>query len=470
MEQPAFNKKQEQVFDQLKTFVNGNTNDTFILNGYAGTGKTYLIQHFARYLKENNILFSLLATTGRAAAVLRGKTNLDVRTVHGELYFFSKVDGDHEELSEAASPDDFGQMKLVFEPRPPDSSTRIYIIDEASMLGSEIGPDTSFASFGSGMLLPDLLGAIGKNKIIFVGDPCQLPPIAQKTSPALSQKWLTDFRRKVEVGTLDTIMRTSHDNDILTIAASVRKQIGKPKSASWTKLQALNRNNCSIYDHANSLFLEYFSRFLQYGPDDCIAISRSNNSCNKINKSIRSRLFPDSTSVIHIGEILIISQNNHLVPLTNGDFVKIIKIGDTHNLATLTFADVRVKQLTTDKEFSIKLALDPLLHKSPNLRADQQRNLMISFSKRMRQKGIKPNSEAYHESMKSDPFLNSLRASYGYAVTCHKAQGGEWDNVYLFLDKGMYGSMDNDQLLRWWYTAITRTKKQLHLHLEWWIN
>ena len=469
MDKPLFNKKQQEVFDHLKAFVNGKSHDTFILNGYAGTGKTYLIQHFGAYLKSNKILFSLLATTGRAAAVLRGKTDLEVQTVHGELYFFSKVDGDHEDLDEKASPDDFGQMKLVFEPRKPDDFVKVYIVDEASMLGSEVGPDTSFASFGSGKLLPDLLEAIGNNKIIFVGDPCQLPPIAQDNSPALNENWLVEHGRKVQVGTLDIIMRTQHDNDILSLAASVRNQIGKPKIAAWTKLQALNRNNCSIYSHANTLFLEYFARFLQYGPADSIAICRSNSSCNKVNKSIRNRLYPNSKQMVNIGEILMVTQNNYLIPLTNGDFVEVLEIADIHSQSTLRFADVRVKQLFTAKEFSIKLALDPFLHHSPNLSADQQRSLMIDFSKRMRQKNIKPNSEAYLETMKVDPFLNSLRASYGYAVTCHKAQGGEWGDVYLFLDKGMYGIMSNDELLRWWYTAITRTKRQLHLSLDWWI-
>ncbi len=464
------NTKQKVIFNQLKTFIKNDTFDTFILNGYAGTGKTFLIQQFAKWLKEQKIKFSLLATTGRAAAVLRGKTALDTNTVHGELYRFSKIDGDHENIPDDAPATAFGQMKLIFEPRLQESEGKIYIVDEASMLGSELGPDTSFASFGSGLLLPDLLHAIGSNKIIFVGDPCQLPPIGQTLSPALNETWLLNANKKVTTGTLDIIMRTDIGNDILLIASDVRQAVGKPKMDNWTKLPAKKRNNCTLFQDSNTLFLEYFSRLLQFGARDCIAIARSHSICNKINQSIRLRLYPNSREILNVGEILMVSQNNYLVPLTNGDFVKVMEVGEVTIKEQLRFANVRVANMETEKEYQIKLALDPFASLSPNLNNDQQRNLMIDFSRRMRKKNIGPKSDAYQEAMRKDPFLNSLRATYGYAVTCHKAQGGEWNNVFLFLDKGMYGPMNNDELLRWWYTAITRSKQQLHLHEDWWLK
>ena len=463
------NNKQQEVFDQLTAFVKTDQHDTFILNGYAGTGKTFLIQEFAKYLKEQKIKYSLLATTGRAASVLKGKTTLDTNTVHGELYRFSKVDGDDENIPDDAPAAAYGQMKLIFEPRLQEEKGKIYIVDEASMLGSELGPDTSFASFGSGLLLPDLLTAIRDNKIIFVGDPCQLPPICQTLSPALDKQWLIDAGRKVTAGTLDQIMRTQQGNDILTIATDIRHAVGKPKTSNWTKLPARNRNNCTLFADTNTLFLEYFSRFLQYGSTDSIAIARSNSLCNKINKNIRYKLYPGSTQIVNVGEILMVTQNNYLVPLTNGDFVKVMEIGEILPKDQLRFADVRVAHMETGSEHKVKLALDPFANFAPNLTPDQQRSLMIDFSRRMRKKSIGPKSDAYQESMRKDPYLNSLRATYGYAVTCHKAQGGEWDNVYLFLDKSMYGAMNNDEMLRWWYTAITRTRRQLHLHDDWWL-
>lgn len=465
-----FNDKQQQVFNQLKAFVRDKTVNTFILNGYAGTGKTFLIQYFARYLKQKKMKFSLLATTGRAAAVLRGKTELPTSTVHGALYSFSKVDGDDENIPDDAPADAFGQMRLIFEPNKKLEDNCVYIVDEASMLASEASNETSFAVFGTGDLLPDLLHAIGNNKIIFVGDSCQLPPIKQEVSPALDAQWLNNFGRVTVTATLNEIMRTKADNDILDIAAEVRQSIGTVYPSKWIKLPAQNKNNCTIFPDGNTLFLEYFARFLQYGPKETIAIAHSNSVCNHLNKYFRLRLFPGNNNLIEPGEIMMVTQNNHLVPLTNGDFVKVIQLGEVSSIANLNFRNVRVAHLDTEKEYELKLALDPFASFAGNLTTDQQRNLMIDFSRRMRRKGIKPKSEKYFEAMRIDSYLNSLRATYGYVVTCHKAQGGEWKDVFLFLDKRMYGYMSADQMRRWWYTAITRAKEGLYLHKEWWIS
>ncbi|MBW7840732.1 MAG: AAA family ATPase [Chitinophagaceae bacterium] len=464
-----FNDKQQQVFNQLKAFVKDKTIDTFILNGYAGTGKTFLIQFFAKYLKQKKMKFALLATTGRAAAVLRGKTELPTSTVHGALYSFSKVDGDDEDIPDDAPADAFGQMRLIFEPNKKLEDNCVYIVDEASMLASESNNESSFAVFGSGSLLPDLLHAIGKNKIIFVGDPCQLPPVNQIVSPALDQNWLNHFGRITVTATLDQIMRTNPDNDILMVAAEVRDAIGTVPVSKWIKLPAKNRNHCTVLPDGNTIFLEYFARFLQYGPKDSIAIAHSNAACNHLNKYFRKRLYRDSDQLVEDGEILMVTQNNHIVPLTNGDFVKVIHRGEISARANLRFQDVRIRHIDTDKEYQIKLALDPFGNFAANLTVDQQRNLMIDFSRRMRRKGIKPKSDAYHEAMRKDSYLNSLRATYGYVVTCHKAQGGEWNEVFLFLDKKMYGYLNPDGMRRWWYTAVTRTKEHLYLHDDWWI-
>lgn len=466
----AFNPKQQQTFDRLKAFVKDKNINTFILNGYAGTGKTFLIQQFAKYLEKKKIKFRLLATTGRAAAVLRGKTGLTTSTVHGALYAFVKVDGDDDDLPDDAPVDAFGQMRLIFAPNTKLEENCVYIVDEASMLASQSFGDSSFAVFGSGSLLPDLLTAIGNNKIIFVGDPCQLPPIGQNICPALDEAWLNKFGRITVTGTLDEIMRTEKDNDILQIAEQIRNKIGSTPSSRWIKMPALNKNNCSVLPDANTVFLEYYARFLQYGPKECIAIAHSNKACNHLNEFFRKRLYPNNRQLIEVGEILMVTQNNYLIPLTNGDFVKVLKLGGVSTRINLRFQNIRIAHLETEKEFEIKIALDPFANYSANLTTDQQRNLMIDFSRKMRRKGIRPKSDEYKDTMRKDAYLNSLRATYGYVVTCHKAQGGEWKGVFLFLDKAMYGYMSSDEMRRWWYTAITRTKEQLYLHNEWWIQ
>lgn len=464
------NSKQKEIFEQLKSFAKEDTYDTFILNGYAGTGKTFLVQEFAKYLQSKKKRFELLASTGRAAAVLRGKTDFSTSTVHGALYSFSKVDGDSDEIPDDAPIDEFGQMTLVFEAKKSLDTDCIYIVDEASMLASELTEGDSFANFGTGMLLPDLLDAIGKSKIIFVGDPAQLPPVFQANSPALDKDWLNDFGRKTQVGTLDEIMRTQADNDILEIAQSIRKQIGVQASSMWIKFKARNKNNCFILPDKNTVFLEYYARFLQYGPKDSIAIAPSNRLCNHLNEFVRRRLYPQARGILEIGEVLMVTQNNYLVPLTNGDFIKVEKLGNTTSKVGLDFQYIVVRHLDTDKTYNILISLEPFKSISSNLNIDQQRNLMIDFSKRMRRKGIRPNSDTYQDSMRKDPYLNSLRASYGYVVTCHKAQGGEWKDVFLFLDKSMYGYMKADAMRQWWYTAITRAKENIYLHDDFWIE
>lgn len=220
----------------------------------------------------------------------------------------------------------------------------------------------------------------------------------------------------------------------------------------------------------NSVFLKYFDQFNQHGPKETIAIAHSNKACNHLNKYFRKRLFPESNRLIEIDEVLMVTQNNHIIPLTNGDFVKVKYLGELSERAGLHFRNVRLKHVDTEKEYEIKLALDPFQNFTANLSPDQQRNLMIDFSRRMRKRGHKPKSDAYNDALRLDPYLNSLRAAYGYVVTCHKAQGGEWKDVFLFLDKGMYRFMNSDEMRRWWYTAITRTKEQLYLHFDWWVN
>lgn len=466
-----FNPKQQETFKRLKAFIDDKVIDTFILNGYAGTGKTLLIQEFAKYMESKKIKFKLMATTGRAAAVLRGKTNLDASTIHSTLYSFSKVVGDDDSIPDGASIDAYGQMVLQFEPNKTLIEECVYIVDESSMLASEVKETgTSFAKFGTGDLLPDLLGAIGKNKIIFVGDPAQLPPIDQHGSPALDKHWLTTHGRVVVQATLDEIMRTDKDNDILKVAEQVRNKIDQTLYTSTIKIPAKNRNNCIITPDNNSLFLEYYSHFLQYGSKGSIGIAASNKLCNRLNIFFRKRLFPHSDQLLNVGEILMVTQNNHIVPLVNGDLIKVIALGNISYNVNLKFQDIRVEHLVTGKEYEIKMALDPIMNSKPNLTQNQQRNLMIDFAINMKTKKIKPNTMEYNKALLNDLYLNSLRATYGYVVTCHKSQGGEWDKVFLFIESYMFNMFNPNEMLKWLYTAITRTKEHLYLSDNNWLE
>jgi hypothetical protein len=191
-----------------------------------------------------------------------------------------------------------------------------------------------------------------------------------------------------------------------------------------------------------------------------------------INKAMRRELFGDTHIPLQIGEVLLVTQNNYIIPLTNGDFVVVSELGEITIKANLKFQNIRVKSVASDKDYNILLSLDSLHSTKGNLSNNQMRELMIDFSHRMRAKNISTNTSEYKKAMLEDDYLNCLRATFGYAVTCHKAQGGEWNNVFLFLDNnknGMY-NMQPQELCKWWYTSITRARRELHLVKHWWIN
>lgn len=466
--QPTLNPEQKEAFSILQKFLEHPGPDTFVLKGYAGTGKTFLMQHLAKWLESRQQEFCLLASTGRASTVLKGKTGFKARTVHSELYQFNRVEGDSDDLPEDAPVEKYGQMRLQFLLRTPDKAKRVYIVDEASMLSSEPSGD-SVAAFGSGLLMQDFFEAVGSNKIIFVGDPCQLPPVGQAYSPALDMDWLAREKRAAIAFTLQKIERTKADNDILLLATRIRHMVNQESLPKWPKLPAKGRENVKLYPDWEMLFKGYLDKFKKIGPNGVLAIVRSNLSAQAVNRAFRVELYGSADMPVRVDDVLLINRNNYKVPLTNGDFVTVIWVGEIEIRVNLHFQKVHVKALSTNEEYELLLSLESLYGNAGQLTKEQTKSLMIDFSKRMKKRGIKQNTPGYKEEMMNDKYLNSLQASYGYAVTCHKAQGGEWDDVFLFLDKKMYG-MPFQELFRWWYTAVTRAKRELNLENNWWIE
>lgn len=463
------NASQQKVWDQIQIFLNRPGSGVFILKGYAGTGKTTLLQQLGLLLTQKQEKLAMLAPTGRAATVLRAKTGLEAKTIHSELYTFSDVDGEPTATEQVPTADQYGQMRLMFSMRIPDEAAKkLYIVDEASMISDEPGDPTSYAHFGSGHLLSDLLQAVGTNKIIFSGDPCQLPPVGSISSPALSPAWIKRQGKLCETAELVDILRQKAGSEILQLATQVRAQTQKAFFDKWEKLPARRGNQVEIMDYQFLVSL-YMYELDTNGHEQNIAICHSNGNCSSINRQFRAYKFNDENAPLQVGDVLMVTQNNHRVPLTNGDFVTISYVGQQHLHAGIAFIHVRVKAQLTGCEHETLLCKEPLFNGQPNLTSEQQRMLMINFSQRMRQSGIKPKSDAYFLALQADPYLNSLRANFGYAVTCHKGQGGEWDNVFLFLHKGMY-VMHPESLCRWWYTGITRAKQKLYLADGWWIG
>lgn len=463
------NSQQQEAFDQIKAFMEYPGQAFFILKGYAGTGKTTLLQHLAKYLEEIEQEFSLLAPTGRAAAVLSAKTGYTAKTLHSELYHFKDIDGDADPEKEKTDIDDYGQMRLLFEIRKPDeAASKVYIVDEASMIGDERNDDSSFASFGTGHLLTDFMTLVGDNKVIFAGDPCQLPPVGSLESPALMETFFKKLGKKVFSYEMTQILRQKQDSEVLKLATLIRRMTGISYKTKWVKIPARSGEWIQLagFDRMKEI---YISDLLHNGSDQTIAISLSNKNCHYINLEVRKRMYENAHQALQVGDLLMVTQNNYLIPLTNGDFVEVLEVGHEESIKGISFIHVTVQARLTGKTHETMLCLEPLNSGNSNLNLDQQRLLMIDFSQRMRYKRIRPKTEAYFAAMQKDPVLNSLRANFGYAVTCHKSQGGEWEKVYFFLNKGMY-VMDPPELTRWWYTGITRSKEKLILTQDWWIS
>jgi hypothetical protein len=462
--------QQQEAFIKINAFLLSDNHQVFMLRGYAGTGKTTLLQQLAMKLKQDRKVFELLAPTGRAAVVLRARTGLETKTIHSALYHFNDVEGEPDDRIEIPSMDAYGQMRLIFTMRMPESDEKkIFIVDEASMVGDENTDGNSYAHFGSGHLLTDLLTLVGKNKLILAGDPCQLPPIGMDTSPALDEYWFRRQGRNAESVELTQILRQKEASPILRIATRLRRLHEQPGDYRFVKLPAGESQSVSIlpYESMKSAYVEHL---LRHGHDDTIAICHSNTNVADINKVVRMKKFGQSPPSLTIDEVLMVTQNNYRVPLTNGDFVKVTHVGAAvRHDSGIRFQEVVVKAMLSGEEHQVLLCTEPLAAGQPNLRLDQQRHLMIDFSKRMRKEGLRPKTDAYFEALQKDPYLNSLRANYGYAVTCHKSQGGEWDTVFLFLNKSMY-TLGRKGVLRWWYTGVTRARVTLILADDWWID
>jgi hypothetical protein len=475
--------QQQQAFERIKLFVMNPNEQVFILKGYAGTGKTTLMQHLVKWmLTENKVKDKfqpeLCATTGRAAKVLRDKTGFPTSTVHSFIYSFKDLNQDLEQLDraiKAPSPNPkTNQLLLLFDLREPlvfgdEQKQQVIIVDECSMLSDETSGGDHSATFGTGKLLTDLMHYARNCKLIFVGDACQLPPIEQPNSPALDREYFKlHFNIHPAQFELTDIMRQQGEHSILKLSLPLRQWVANHQPGKFAHLPAKGLRNIHIHRDADTLIDEYIADVRQNGYQSSIFITRTNNFNFNISRYIRKALgFGEGLPTI--GDLLQITQNNYLVPLVNGDFVEITAIGSLKVQKNIAFMEVVVKGLHDDQHHQTLLAIPPLTRTQPNLTSDENRDLYIDFYYRMKEKGIKQRTPAFNKAMMEDPYLNSLRAAFGYAVTCNKSQGGEWPKVYLHMETKIHG-MGKPHIYQWWYTAVTRSQKELHLADDWFIT
>jgi hypothetical protein len=226
-------------------------------------------------------------------------------------------------------------------------------------------------------------------------------------------------------------------------------------------------NNVHLYRGERELISGYIQNLKEKGPSASILICQSNRQCTVLNKEIRSGL--GHAPQLQVGDMLMVVQNSYHVNLANGDQVIVDAIENTEHRAGLNFVNVTVRTLHDNKQYHTKLITDLLYNDLANLTPAEMKPLYIDFDKRMNLRNIPRNSDAYKQAMMGDPYLNGLRTKFGYAITCHKAQGGEWPHVYLFIAKSLY-AIRGESLYRWYYTALTRAQEQLHVNDDWWVE
>ena len=456
---------QQIVYQQLQDFVQSKDQEVFIFRGYAGTGKTTLIGFLLKWIETiDDIEPVLLASTGRAARILKQKTTVDAKTVHSEIYSFDVIE-EREDKKKDAWESNTGQLVLSFRLKPQTTATRkLYVIDEASMLSYKKSQSSHAAQFGSGNVLSDFLHFADKNKVIFVGDPAQLPPPVgiNPFSAALAPNYLSKtFDKKVVVGSLTEILRQKKDADILNLATKIREGFKSKQYNNWET--TMNQPGKGIFHPFNQQVL--FSRYiplLKKSLTDPIIITHSNKQAFFINQQVRKLLGNKSWFHINDGALLMVAQNSYDVELSNGDQVILKSTKFVEKRAGFTFLEVEVESINDGKKHKTYLLKEFLFTPEANLQIHDYKRLLIDFDKRARNRGLKRNSEEYKSMMLKDKFLNALRAKFGYAITCHKSQGGEWPHVFLNLSETL-DRLDGETRLRWLYTSVTRAQNNLDI-------
>lgn len=471
----ALTISQQKVFDDLCEFVKSSDERIFILKGYAGTGKTTMMHFLVDWLNNNKKNFRLIAPTGRAAKVLRDLSGGDATTIHSLLYKYKDFNEDVSQIQ--AKADSSGQLYMIFEPVMLDADNTpetIYIVDESSMISDVPSKVITQAQFGTGRLLKELLDydERPKSKFIFVGDPCQLPPIFESGSPALSSEHFKNLKLKTVERQLTEIIRQKEENSIIKASQIIRSCYqNAPDSVEyyghqqvWSKLHFHSDSNIIIHSNKEDMLQDYLKRIQGERYNDATFICRGNKTCNQNALEIRRRLGLGK-SVVEKGDLLLVIQNNSISNLINGDMIQVTEVSNQkHQKAGLIFRDVSVRDLSNEREYTQLLLENTLSQTTLNLDTIQQTQLFIDFCIRMKEQKVdaKKDKQIFNYNLQIDPYLNALRANYGYAITCHKAQGGEWDDIYVDFPRNITLNPTKEKY-QWIYTAMTRAKKRLHV-------
>ena len=453
---------------------------TYLLQGYAGTGKTTLVTTLVKTLPQIGMKYQLMAPTGRAAKVLSGYTGKIASTIHRKIYRFQAYADGSFRMTRAEN----------------KAKDTLFIVDECSMI-----PD-DFANGRS--LLDDLIRYVfsGENcRLLLIGDNAQLPPVGLENSPANDIKVLKNgFGLTVASYELTEVMRQEVESGILSNATELRRHFDRPQGAETRAERELSplvkkspthfagdfsiplrstRNDGLLplfttngFSDVHRIEPQEFEELLWKcfngkNNNEAVIICRSNSRANMYNQAIRARILQEDGD-ISTGDKLMVVKNNYFWTdenqkisfIANGDMIELMRINNTEEMYGFHFADVDIHLTDYQEEpnLSVKILLETLTSDSPALTQDEAERLYRAVEEDYMDI---PNKRDRYKAMRQNPYFNALQVKFGYALTCHKTQGGQWPNVFI---EAPYIKEDESlQIsdLRWFYTAVTRAQKQL---------
>jgi len=446
---PTF--EQENVVKILANFLFCRKMDVlFLLKGYAGTGKTSLIGALVKTMDQLEQKCILMAPTGRAAKVFSHYAGHPAYTIHKKIYRQKSFSN---EVDNFSINDNLHQHTL-------------FIVDEASMIAND---GLSGSMFGTGRLLDDLIQYVYSGqgcRLMLIGDTAQLPPVGEEESPALSADALKGYGLEVYEGMLTEVVRQLHDSGILWNATELRRYIAEEDYFTLPPIRVEGFPDIKVVP-GNELIETINDCYEKVGMDETIVVCRSNKRANIYNKGIRNTILYREEE-LESGDLLMVAKNNYFWTegckeidfIANGDIAEVRRVRREREMYGFRFADVTLRFSDyNDMELEATVLLDTLHTESPALPKEMNDKLFYAVLEDYADITIK---RERMKKMKSDPYYNALQVKYAYAVTCHKAQGGQWKRV--FLDQGyMTEDMLSPDYFRWLYTAFTRATETLYL-------
>ncbi|WP_028906995.1 ATP-dependent RecD-like DNA helicase [Xylanibacter ruminicola] len=439
--------EQEHAIDVFSLFMTDRDDHVvMILRGSAGTGKTTLAGAIVRAMNVLKQKMILLAPTGRAAKVFALNAGHPAYTIHRRIY-------------RQKSAGDISSFNLNYN----NNRDTLFMIDEASMIANQ---GYGESAFGSGCLLDDLMQFVysGQNcRMVLVGDKAQLPPVGEDESPALMSDVLRAYGMKVYECDLNQVLRQSEDSGILWNATRIRTLID-----DWVLPKIRFQGFADIVRVPGDELIESLATsYSRVGMDETMVITRSNKRANIYNQGIRNTVL-DREDELCRGDQLMIVKNNYywteqskeISFLANGDIAVVQRVRNVQELFGFRFADVTMTLPDYDSyELTATVILDSLTTESPALSREQQEQL---YNAVMEDYADIPLKADRIKQLKKDKYFNALQIKFAYAVTCHKAQGGQWAHVYI--DQGyMTDDMLTPDYIHWLYTAFTRATEKLFL-------